>query len=217
MNKNEKLEALCNIQNTLIENLSAQIHGDICNVDTHEAYEIVDIIKDISETKKYCMEAAYYKKVVDAMDDVDPAYGYNANRYASGRYAPKGHGNYTGRMGYRPFMDQEPYIDAYLHDPNFHDKMKRSDMNYGYNEHDLNRDVHHMSDRYGKSFNDYREAKRHYTASHSAEDMNEMNVKANEHLADTIATMREIWSNADTTQKKRMKTDLQALLNEMAV
>ena len=33
--------------------------------------------------------------------------------------------------GFRPFLDQEPYIDAYLNDPNFEENMKHGRMGYG--------------------------------------------------------------------------------------
>lgn len=55
--------------------------------------QIIDMIKDLSEAEKSCLEAEYYDSVIDAME--------NGQRYG---YDDQG-GNTGGRQGYR-----EPYM-----------------------------------------------------------------------------------------------------------
>lgn len=72
-------------------------------------------------------------------------------------------------------------------------------------------------DRHGRAFDEYRRDKRHYTATHSEQDRMSMRAHANEHLAETMATLREIWDDADPDLKKRMKADMTKLTAEMEV
>lgn len=67
--------------------------------------QIIDMIKDLAETEKACMEADYYDSVVEAMDG-DDRYGYDpqAGRSEVGR--PGGGRRYEAmddgdRMGYK--------------------------------------------------------------------------------------------------------------------
>ena len=67
--------------------------------------QIIDMIKDLAETEKACMEADYYDSVVEAMDG-DDRYGYDpqGGRYEVGR--PSGGRRYEAmddgdRMGYK--------------------------------------------------------------------------------------------------------------------
>lgn len=60
-------------------------------------------------------------------------------------------------------------------------------------------------------------AKRHYTETHSEKDRREMKDHANEHMAETMMTLREIWEDADPDLKTRMKADLTKLTSEMTV
>lgn len=98
------------IKEKLVSCLKAEMAKGIENVDTKEAGEVVDMIKDIAQCEKYCWEAEYYRSVVEAM---------GGNTRAG--YIPK-------RPWNRPYEDRAPYADEYLHD--------RSDPRYGraYNE-----------------------------------------------------------------------------------
>lgn len=62
--------------------------------------QIIDMIKDLSEAEKSCLEAEYYDSVIDAMEN-GQRYGYDGQRYG---YDGQG-GNAGGRQGYR-----EPYM-----------------------------------------------------------------------------------------------------------
>lgn len=72
-------------------------------------------------------------------------------------------------------------------------------------------------DRHGRAFNKFRKTKRHYHETHSDADRKQMKDYANEHLMETIGTLKEIWEDADPDLRKRMKTDLTKLTAEMTV
>lgn len=215
-------------------------------VDTKELGDAIDMIKDLAEAEKECWMAMYYEKVVKSMEESEeeqktnrysmgynpliqmPSFqpwgssmgypnsdgdsmgmGYNPNRSSTtGRYM---RGFHPGAM--TPEMTEMSYTDAYLEDP---EKFKES-MGYrmGYTPMVDQAEMEEM--RNGRAFRDWNRAKRHYTQTGSSADKDEMNLHANEHVAATIATMREIWKGAEPEQKKRMKADFQNLLNEMTV
>lgn len=166
------------------------------------AGETVDMIKDLAQAESYIMKAAYYKSIVDAMEEAgeheeSERMGYNNRRYSSGRYAPKGKGM---RMGYqRPYMYDEEFEDA-----------MRPSMRMGYVDPEDDPMMSH-------AYNEYRKAKRHYTETKAATDKSKMEEHAMMHLTETMQTMREIWKDADPAMRKKMKTDLTGLLGEMPV
>ena len=56
--------------------------------------QIIDMIKDLSEAEKSCLEAEYYDSVIDAMEN-GQRYGYREP------YMMDNNGEGEGRMGYR--------------------------------------------------------------------------------------------------------------------
>lgn len=66
--------------------------------------QIIDMIKDLAETEKACMEADYYDSVVEAMDG-DDRYGYDPQGGRSSVGRPSGGRRYEAtdddRMGYK--------------------------------------------------------------------------------------------------------------------
>lgn len=183
MEKDISLERLCSLKEDLVTVLESQIRGNLDAANTKELGEVVDMVKDICEAKKYAMESMYYESVVKAMKEPEAErYGY--------RHMPK------------PYVDQEPYVERYLN------------PRMGY--HGMTNPMNETSDyRYGYSYTNYNNARRHYTQTHNPEDKREMDKHANQHLADTIATMRDIWHDAEPELRKRMKNDIQKLLDEM--
>lgn len=107
-----KLNDICEMEKTLISCFKNQLH-DINSMDTKEAGEVADIIKDFSEVEKNLREAEYYKLVSEAMDEAsEDAYG-------------------RSKRGYRP-MSQEKYMRDYIDNPNeFKDKMHNDYPEYG--------------------------------------------------------------------------------------
>lgn len=241
----EKMEEIKKLKEKILDCFKSEIDvkGFEC-MSAEEAGEVVDMIKDLAETEKSCMEALYYQKVIEAMVSYDePRYnedvmGYNRNRYkSSGRYAPSGMGT---RMGFMP--PHVPYLDYGGH-MNPEDYMNEAMMgysdgrgNYGNNQSqsqnrggssndrmgykdsmmmDPRFEDGRMDSRYGKAYNEYKERRRHYTETKSPEDKKEMETHAEEHVRDTIATIKDIWTDADPSLKRRMREDFTKLLGEM--
>ena len=197
-------------------------------VDTDEAGKVVDMIKDLSEAKKDYYKALYYKSIVAAMLESEDAYGYNPNRYPSGRYAPAG----RGRKGYEIM----PYIDR-PYDMGDTDLSEILRMGYnaggrsGIKTHDLSgsstlydgnphvtgkNSEHSWDDRYGKAYNEYKDSRRYYTETKSPAHKQEMESHATEHIMDTISTVREIYKNSEPELRRKIKDDMAKLVSEMS-
>lgn len=222
----EKFNDICELKHQLLHYVMGEVAtGFSGNFEEVKILgEYVDMIKDLAETEKACHEACYYESVVEAMDEYgdNPRMGYNPNRNSMGQYsdgrAGNGGGNYNNdsdgrssgsnrgsnrsqsgnrRSGYMPDLDMYGRYDMRMNDP----RMDDSDWD----------------DRYGRPFNEFRKAKRHYTQTHSVEDKEKMKEHANEHMMESMSTIREIYDNADPDLKKRMKSDLTKLASEMTV
>lgn len=209
MEKNKEIKEL---KEKLTECFKGELSAKgAAGMDAQEAGEVVDMIKDLAETEKYCMEALYFQKVVEAMTSYDePRYGesmgYNSNRRANGRYATSGTGNRT--MGYKPM-----YTDG-MPDMSWDGAYGYTGGRSGYFMPDSN-----MSEEtpYGRAYAEYKRRRRYYTETKSPEDKREMEMNAEEHMNMVIATMRDIWKDADTPLKKRMKDALTELMKDMTV
>lgn len=245
--KEDKMKELLKIKDKMIDAVVMEFAKGTEAVDVDETGKVVDMIYDISKAEKNCYEAEYYKTVIEAMkegDEEEERYGYT--RYPHKRFTP----------WFKPLVDQEPYIDAYLDDPEFGENMRmgysmtrggnmgggkyggrsgkhggvtgnhggyggEGGHSYGrsgyvgdeYEEEYFEKLKEDM--RYGKPFNEYRMSKKHYTQTKSPADKNEMTSHVNEHIADMVTTVREMWKDADTELKKQMKASLTGLLGEM--
>lgn len=192
---------ICEIKETLSSMLRTYMARDISQVDTEEAYKIADIIKDMAEAEMYEAKKAYYDSIVTAMKeyDEDDRAGYNSRRYANGRYAPKGKGM---MRGYHPPYPMMPPVYDY-------EMPERMGYMPGYeSQHDSH---------YGKAYDKYQDARRHYTQTHAQKDKDDMDAHATEHLANTVASIREIWKHADPEMRNRMKSDITVLMNDMNI
>lgn len=169
------LTDICSLQEELVTCAKKQVDYGIENLNVEEFNAIMDGIKDMAETK-------YYILVSKAMEEAE-------DRPA---LPPVASGNY--RMGYNDIMHQQPYIDAYLHDPDFTSNMRSE---------------------YSEPYERYTTAKRHYTETHDMADKSKMDTYAKQHLAQTISTIKDIWSDATPELKQKMKTDVKALMDTM--
>ena len=191
----EKFREICEMKHRIFDYINGQIADGLEN-DPQKVIvlgQYIDMIKDLAETEKACHEACYYESVVEAMDEAKEMGDYGMNDrmgYPRGRNAM---GQFTsrGRSGY--------------------------DGDWRMSDRDMRPDDEDYDDRYGRPFNQFRKARRHYTRTHSEEDKEKMKVHANEHMTETMATMREIYDSADPDMKKRMKADLTKLANELTV
>lgn len=191
------------IKKTLTSWLKSAVMSGPEHMNVVDLKETADAIKDLAEAEKECREAEYYKSVVKAMESGDDGPAYLESMR-------------SGRMGYRPVYtmgysapsmpgDQRYYGgDAYIPANDF--TSMRSDERYENNP---------DSDRYGRAFSEYRRARRNYTETHSPSDKRDMDAMAQNHLANAVSTMKEMWSAADPEMKAKMKSELSKLMNEM--
>lgn len=184
------------MKHELVDLMNCKLKGGTENVNTDEAGKVIDMIKDLAAAERYCAQACYYSSVVDAMEE---------NK------------RYMSRMGYDPseYMpeDDDDWRDREMADRKL-DRMKRSwrdKMRYRI------RSEEDLDPRYGKSFNEYRMAKKYYTETHSADDKRRMDDEAEHHITDSIDTLKEIWNSSDPDLKQRMKAELTQLVSSMTV
>lgn len=93
------IDKICKMKDKLCEYAHQQMQQGLDRVDTHEMGAVVDMIKDLAEAEKSCVEADYYESVVEAMEEGSDRYGYDGGGRSGYRVeSPDGEG---GRMGYR--------------------------------------------------------------------------------------------------------------------
>lgn len=212
----KKISEISELKEKLVCCFKACMDAGIEKMDTAEAGQVADMIKDLAEAEEKCWKACYYKSIVESMDEartdeeeelpwyLEALRGYNPSRYkSSGRYASKGHGT---RMGY---VDGMPRDNMPLY-PN--PRMGYVAPQSWDSPDGISKD---WDGRYGEPYNKYKMARRHYTETHSQSDKAEMSDRAVEHMNDTFETIRDIWHDADPDLRKRMKSDVTKLLNEM--
>lgn len=215
----EATKDICEIKDSLVKCIKAEIASKgLDGVNTSEAGEVIDMIKDLAETEEKCFEKLYYQKVVEAMTSYEePRYGYNINRYSNGRFAPSGHGTNMGYMPRWQFMDRDG-------ETNPKDYMQDVMMGYSGNGNSSNsrgnnsggtRSGYTPEERYGQAYNDYKRMRKFYTETKSEDDKREMEMRAEEHIKGTIMTARDIWRDADPVLRKRMKEEFTKLVNDM--
>lgn len=199
--KSFDLSEICQIEKEMTNALkTVTSHGIFSReVDKEELGDLVDMIKDLAETKRNCWEAHYYELVCEAMINWEDgeSMGYNHNHLSNGRFASSGRGHYVS--GFMPNYRQEPIIG--------NEKM-------GYS---VDHEMKMAQNRYGNAYSEYEDAKRHYTETRSLEDKQHMDEKAKEHLEQSLMSLREIWNSADPTLKREMKMSLSDLVSEMPV
>lgn len=209
------LEKICTLLDIMTDGLKSATNQGLNNLDTHEAGQVADIIKDLSEAKKNLTDAeknewesCYYASIVKAMKDADER-GDEEDRYG---YIPRE----ASRMGKRGM--QRDRIKRWVRDPDtFEDEMyDRAGYTPGRKMSRDDRSSDNSSDeRYGKPYREYIDSRRHYSESKSQADKDMMEMYANEHLMDVMGSIREIYKSADPDMRKRMKSDLTKLVGEM--
>ena len=199
----EKYNDICSLKHHMLHYVMGETEkGFEANPEkVHILKEYVEMIKCLAETEKECQEADYYEAVVQAMEDTgmmdSERMGYNPNRNRMGQYSDGRAGNSdsgsNSRRGYSP------------------DMYSRMMMRPGDDRDDWGDD----DPRHSESFNRFRKAKRYYTKSHSEEDKQRMKDASNEHMMETMATIREMWDDADPDIRARMKADLTNLVTNL--
>ena len=177
---------ICEMRKKLIEWTKEAMSGSPNSVDTQELGEVIDMIKDIYQLEYYCAKSTYYESVTEAMDE----YG-GADHFKMGR---------SGMMRVLPEYDHRNQ----RFDPDEYDIYGR----IGYSGR-----VPHSN--MGRNWDRYLDARRHYNATKSDSDRMEMSTSAKMHIGETIATLRDMWHDADPDLREKMKKDFSALLQEM--
>ena len=177
---------ICEMRKKLIEWTKEAISGSPNSVDTQELGEVIDMIKDIYQLEYYCAKTKYYESVTEAMDEYD-----DADHFKMGR---------SGMMRVLPEYDRRDQ----RFDPDEYDIYGRM----GYSGR-----VPHSN--MGRNWDRYLDARRHYNVTKSDSDRMEMSTSAKMHIGETIATLRDMWHDADPDLREKMKKDFSALLQEM--
>lgn len=175
------------IKDNLLKELSSYMK-DLSCADTQEAGAVVDILKDISEME-------YYEAVTAAMEDAkyEDILGYTPTQSMTPRP--------MNRMRTRGRDYESSMVGDYM-------RGNRGESGWDENPEDS---------RYGRAYKEYAKAKRYYTETHSEKDKSEMRTQADHHVADMLASFKDIWRDADPEHKKQMKADLSAFVNQLAV
>lgn len=214
-----EMEDMKHIKKTLTSWLKEEVdYGKEC-FDTKSCGEVSDIIKDMAEAMKECYEACYYETVIEAMSEGrDPSYGegsygYNHRHMSNGEFADSGKGHYVRGYYPGPYMNQMPYIDSYLNDPDFRDRMGNDNtMKMGYSPNSSNSNSHSSS---GEIYDNYCDAKRHYQNLKSVENREKMEEHCMMYMDNTLKNLRSMWKDADPTLKAKMKKDFKEELSEI--
>ena len=130
--ENRCMESVCSMMETLVDAFNGELAKGIESVNTHEAGEVTDMIKDLAETKRNLYEACYYEKVSKAMNEAEDY-----------------------RMGYTPSTKQHRYMEKWLRDPDEFEREMRDD----HGEFPLRRrgEFEHEGRQYGKPYGEYLE------------------------------------------------------------
>lgn len=186
----EKLRDICEMKKTLTDNLKAQM-TNLETLDTKEAGEVVDMIKDLAQTEAYCWQACYYETVVKAMKEGErePHYGesrmgYDNWRYSSGRFAPTGEGHFAGYTPHYPPETWTMPVMGYIGD-----EVNAYERRQGYPR----------TSQTGTRMNRY---------GHTKDGDIDMEIQ------ETIHTMKDIWKDASPENKREMKEKVARLMEE---
>lgn len=192
----EKMQKISELKNRILDDAKIECceSGDI-----EKAGLMVDMVKDLASAEKDCAEACYYKQIVEAMEEAKQEemmgrmsmMGYNNNRYASGRYAPAGHGDMT--RGYHPSMNEFGL-----------DRMPKDMMEQAY----LNE---YLDERMG-----YSDGNRSYSGETRGSNSRRDGYSGERDIDEHLEMLRMEYRNANTDQKKReVKEKIERMLNDM--
>lgn len=96
---------ICKMKERLVEAMCSQMENGMESVDTEEAGQVIDMIKDLAQTEYYCSKADYYETVKEAMKSGE-SYSFEDTDAFRRRF----------KMGYMPektWEHDERYSKAY--------------------------------------------------------------------------------------------------------
>lgn len=208
--------------------------------DLNEAEYYAHIVKAMKEEKEEEEDEEKSElKELRRMMNGDGRMGYDRYRYANGRFAPRGRGR---RMGYQPMMHMPIWGEEdfdYGEDSmnGIYDRMGYSgnrgrsdggrgrdgrfdgrtgesgrDGRYGYED---GRGRDGEGSRYGRSYDNYRSAKRHYTESKNPEEHKRMKDSIAEVFDDMEDITTEVIRDLTPEEKQRYKQKLQVMMQKI--
>ena len=199
----------------LTEKALCELEKGTENVDTCEMGQVVDMIKDLNEAEYKAVIVKAMKKADEEKEEYDKMllrelkeeYGedtgrryYDHYRYASGRFAPKGHGSY--RRGYEepPYyhMTPEMYRDM---DRDTHSRMY-------YTETGMNESVY---DRAKRTYTETKEMHKGNTPEDKKAKMQELERYAKSLTEDVV----EMVSDMSDEEKNLLRTKMQILMQKI--
>lgn len=198
----EKIKELCCLKETLVSWVKSETAKGVHQVNTKELGEVIDMIKDLAEAEKCCMEAHYYMTVSDAMeeygdemmDDMEERYGYNPMHSSqTGRFISRGGRGRRGRGGYTPNSGGSGNSGSRGGNEGGRDG---SNGRMGYVEPDWDEDM------YGR---DRHREKRWY------------HEPTNENVGEVMMDLETMWNNADPETKRRLKGGMNELIGKMKI
>lgn len=191
-------EELKEVVSTLGCCLKSYIDNGVGNADTNEIKETADAIKDLCEAKYYCV-------VTEAMEKGEEyPYGYTQPHYPGGT---------AGRMTSNGNMGYPGWNDIYGYNATGYNGRGNSG-NYGYHDDHMYKPMVDQEP-YIRDYIDWKDAKRHYTETHSMNDKDKMDDSMAKHFNNLVSTMKEMYRDADISKKKEMKEDIMAMMNGM--
>lgn len=220
----------------MMEELTAYAECEVKKAIECETYDvnviggIIDMVKDLADAEKNARiakamqteeedeeaeEKYFLRMFIDKMGEDDGRRFYDQWRYKSGRFAPKGRGT---RRGYRPYihMMEDGYEDEYEFP-----KMMNYRMGYHMDDmrHDERKDgmMHdeHEGSRYGKSYDKYRMAKRHYTKSQNPEEQKKMRESIAEVFDDMEDITVDMAKDMSPEEKQKYRKKLQDVMQKI--
>ena len=98
----EDTKAIKKMCEQLSESIEHEFSKGVEHIETEEMKEAIDMLKDLYEIKKSMMEACYYKKIIEAMEESEYGedYDWQGRMYYRGQ-SRDSMGRYTGRGGRR--------------------------------------------------------------------------------------------------------------------
>lgn len=175
----------------LIEALECALSTGTNKVNTMEMGQVADAVKDLSEAKMFLAKEA--KEHAQACYYHEVVEAMEASEGEEHRY------------GYIDPMDkhasERSHMQRWMHGQD----ARKPEMGE-HAQHD---------DRYGKPYNSYLESRRRYTESKSQADKDSMEMYANEHMSDTMTSLKEIHRMADPEMRKQMKASLTKFIGEL--
>lgn len=199
--------------------LTKELACGIDNSNIQQLGMVVDMLKDLSEAEKNCTEALYYKSIIKAMYDYEesPEYegraGYDHYRYASGRFAPKGKGHYSG---YTPTSQIPPQIHdmSQMYEDGMIERMGYDSSGRGNrSQSGTNMMSGRSGSRYGYSYDKYDEARRHYDETKDPKWKDEMNQEAMYHIKGFKESVTDMWNSSDPELRQKLKSEMSAIVS----